>query len=71
MIARIHDTDMRTYKRNKGGKRFRAPDPSPVAPVAQRTERRTSNPKVGGSNPPGRALSLEDVMDILTPSSEE
>src|SRR5919108_1821121 len=28
--------------------------PSPHAPVAQWTERRTSNPRVGGSNPPGR-----------------
>jgi hypothetical protein len=28
--------------------------PSPHAPVAQGTERRTSNPRVGGSNPPGR-----------------
>src|SRR4026207_2508080 len=26
------------------------------APVAQGTERRTSNPRVGGSNPPGRIL---------------
>ena len=29
--------------------------PSTLAPVAQRIESRTSNPKVGGSNPPGRA----------------
>ena len=29
--------------------------PSNFAPVAQRIESRTSNPKVGGSNPPGRA----------------
>ena len=28
--------------------------PRARAPVAQWTERRTSNPRVGGSNPPGR-----------------
>ncbi len=32
------------------------PIPCSSAPVAQWTERRTSNPRVGGSNPPGRIL---------------
>jgi hypothetical protein len=31
--------------------------PAARAPVAQWTERRTSNPRVGGSNPPGRMVS--------------
>ena len=33
--------------------------PCAHAPVAQWTERRTSNPRVGGSNPPGRMKSLQ------------
>ena len=43
--------------------------PFPHAPVAQWTERRTSNPRVGGSNPPGRIPPVEPVSGA-SPAAE-
>ena len=41
-------------RRGLNAYRFSCPGTLSSAPVAQWTERRTSNPRVGGSNPPGR-----------------
>src|SRR6201997_4905303 len=43
------------------GTRSSAAVPSVAAPVAQWTERRTSNPRVGGSNPPGRVSDRAEI----------
>ena len=42
--------------------------PFPHAPVAQWTERRTSNPRVGGSNPPGRISRVRWEQAVSDPA---
>ena len=49
------ETVIARYEYDGLGRRVKKHLNKNLAPVAQRIESRTSNPKVGGSNPPGRA----------------